>query len=273
MALRTKNDAILETYTPFLLATPENTARYDLSPFGVVIGQAERLSPFHQGNETFFHLLQKLDQMTFGPEGMPMPLWIFYDCSELTGGIFGFGRYASELDRLTLDKFGVPADYDGLVPFSMYIAIPMARAGAWLGHNLASLNSVFPHLKLGGLGRITKAIALKVFGVQRFYGVTQWLSKALHIHIKFGPLEVLTAYTPAHSTAESLTYAFDVTEQCLRHACGDPDVSLPYPAPDFWVRADDVVAMIQLQQRIEGGERFALVGGANSGRLPIVQIG
>ena len=36
-------------------------------------------------------LLEQLDALTFGPEGMPMPLWVFYNASELPGGIVGFG--------------------------------------------------------------------------------------------------------------------------------------------------------------------------------------
>ena len=33
-----------------------------------------------------------------------------------------------------------PELYDGLIPYSMFIAIPMLQPGGWMGHNLASAN-------------------------------------------------------------------------------------------------------------------------------------
>ncbi|MCA9522688.1 MAG: hypothetical protein KC609_17045 [Myxococcales bacterium] len=256
----TRNDAIIAGYVPFLVATPQNRPYFDTAPFGLSIAEREIIDPMRLESKTFLHLLQRLDQLTFGPEGMPMPLWIFYDCSELPGGIFGFGRYADALDATLLAEYGVPAEYHGLVPFSMYIAIPMSRPGDWMGHNLASLSPTFPELGLRGLGAITKALALKVYRVEQFYGVTQWESKALYIHTKFGPLGLTTAFTPAHSTPHSLTYSHAVDEACIRAACGDPTVTLDYPPAELYLDSLDEKGMIELQEQIEAGERFAIVG-------------
>ena len=110
------------------------------------------------------------------------------------------------------------------------------------------------------LRSITKAFALAALRVERFVGATQWASSALYIHTKFGPLELETAWTPAHSIAETLTYAFDITDESLRAAAGDPSVQLERPAPDFFLRPGDHAALRELQTAIEAGERFVLVG-------------
>ncbi len=272
--LRTANDALLERYGTFLVATPYNRPFADERPFGVQTRW--HIDPLHSGTATFLDLLQKLDGLTFGPEGMPMDKWVFYDCSELPGFIYGLATTVDDLSAHERDVFGIPAGYDGPVPLSMYIAIPMHERGAWFGHNLASLNRTFPSRGMHSLGTITKALALKAYRVERFVGATQWTSKALYIHTKFGPLGLMTAFTPAHSIHETLTYAFDVDDACLRAAAGDPTVTLTRPAPDLYLDASDVKAMQALQTEIEAGARFTLTGppATEAGRIvhPIARI-
>lgn len=271
----TYNDALFDVLSPFVVATPHALGAIDPAPFG--LATRWHVDPLVADNGPFFRLLQRLDQLTFGPEGMPMDRWVFYECAELPGAIYGFALEAAALtthERMTL---GVGDDYVGPVPFAMYIAIPMrGQPGAFFGHNLASLNRVFPERRLSHLGSITKALALAALRARRFVGATQWTSAALFIHTKFGPLELETAWTPAHSIAETLTYAFDVTELSLRAAAGDPTALLARPAPDIYLSADDHAAMIELQRAIEAGERFMLVGpsGLHAGqrRHPIKRI-
>ncbi len=197
------------------------------------------------------------------PEGMPMPRWVFFDCSEMPGAIYGLARPARTLWPKARELFKVPHDYDGLVPVSMYVAIPMYRPGIWFGHNLSSLAPVFERAgvtdtDLRGLGSLTKGLALKCFGVQEFWGATQWLSKALYIHVKFGPLDLQTAFTPAHSEHETLTYGFRVTDDSLRASMGDPGIRITRPQPTFWLEGHDVPGMQTLQDRIEAGERYVI---------------
>lgn len=274
--ITTRNDAILDGYQPFVVATPANMHALEMSPFGVDTRWV--VDPTKLASETFVNLLQRLDALTFGPEGMPMDKWVFYNCSELTGFIYGFACPAAELSGDERELFGVPGGYEGPVPFSMYIAIPMFEEGAWFGHNLASLNRTFPHRQLFGLGTITKAMALKAYRVQRFYGATQWKSRALYVHVRFGPLDLYTAYTPAHSLPETLTYGFEVSDDKLRHAAGDPSVALEFPEPDRHLHADDIEGMQALQREIEGGARYAIAGapavrGGMDAVLPIARLG
>lgn len=255
---------LLDELVPYVVATPNNLPHLDLAPFGVQVAADHVIDPLRLESAVFLDLLHKLDGLTFGPEGMPMPKWVFYDCSELPGAIFGLARPVARVWPKVAELFKIPSGYQGLVPVSMYVAIPMHRPGMWFGHNLSSLAPVFRRLglvgdlDLAGLGSLTKGLALKCFAVRSFWGATQWQSKALYIHCKFGPLALQTAYTPAHSDHETLTYGFDVTDLALRASMGDPSVQLERPAAAFWLETTDVAAMIALQDRIEAGESFCI---------------
>jgi hypothetical protein len=259
LAFATRNDRIVRELRPFLVATRFNRELMDLAPFGLSVPSRHLFDPLRMASAPFLQLLQRLDALTFGPEGMPMPRWVFFDGAELPGGIFGFGKRPDELSAAARAGMGIPAGYRGLVPYSMFIAIPMLEPGAWMGHNLASLNETFPEEGLSGLASITKAIALKAFRAETFFGVTQWRSMALHIHTKFGPLDLVTAYTPAHSEPRSLTYRFDVTDERLRAACGDPSISLIRPAATEELDADDEEGMRRIHAEVRAGVRWQVV--------------
>ena len=255
---KTKARHIVSELTPFVVVPEMGQSRLDFSPFGLTVPMRYRIDPLRIDNAQFCHQLQQLDGRTFGPEGMPMDRWVFFDCCYMPGAIFGFGRPIESISDHAREVLGVPDDYQGLVPYSMYIAIPMANAGSWMGHNLASISPLLPEEELKGLGTITKALGLRCFGTKIFFGATQWASRALWVHQKFGPLAIHTAYTPAHSEAQTLTYGFDVTEAALLGAIGDPDVTIERPVPDLWIQAGDVTAMVELQNRIESGESFVV---------------
>ena len=260
LTIATRNDALLEQAEPFLVAAPWHRHLFDLAPFGLEVPDANVIDPLRVASERFLLLLQTLDRLTFGPEGMPMPRWVFYNAAEVPGGIFGFARRAHTLPPPVREALGLADADEGLVPLSMYVAIPVRPPVVWFGHNLASLNPVFPDLHLKGLASITKALALKAFRCESQVGATQWDSNALHIHTRFGPLDLITAWTPAHSDPATLTYRFDLTDTKIRHAAGDPAVSLTYPGADLEIAAGDHDAMKALQVRIEAGERFVVAG-------------
>ncbi len=280
LPFQTRNDALIEELVPYVVATPANQVGLDLCPFGLQLSPDQIIDPLRTSSGFFLDLLHRLDGLTFGPEGMPMPKWVFYDCAELPGAIFGLARPAATLWPAARSLFSIPADYDGLVPLSMYVAIPMANRGVWFGHNLASLAPVLraeglTGIDLRGLGSITKGLAVRCFRMQWFWGATQWLSKALFIHSKFGPLQLATAWTPAHSELQTLTYGFDVNEAKLRSSMGDPSVQLERPPVSFWVDGRDEAAMRALQDRIESGERFCIPSRPEHGdvvRVPIAAL-
>jgi hypothetical protein len=268
---------VLDECTPYVVAAPWNRPFFDMKPFGLPIPEANVINPLRLDSEPFLVLLETMDGLTFGPEGMPMPRWVFYNCSELPGGVMGFAKPAHALSERQRRIMNVREGYSGLVPLSMYIAIPMQAENDWFGHNLASMNGVFPEAGLKGLGSMTKAYGLAVYRTARQWGATQWNSRALNIHTKFGPLDLITAYTPAHSEPMTLTYRIDITETGLRYACGDRGAEVVRPAPSLWLDADDVDGACALQDEIEAGTRFQIVDRpkTDGDRIlhPIVRLG
>ena len=254
------NERLLRDLAPFVVATPEHQARLELAPFGIAIPAIGRIDPLRASSARFLGLLSKLDALTFGPEGMPMPRWLFLDGSALPGGIVGLARPASALDPEARALFGLPDDDEGLVPLAMYIAVPTLDRGVWVGHNLASAAERLPRRGLEGLGRLTKALGLAVYGARAQIGATQWASRALHVHARLGPLELLSAWTPAHADIETLTYRAAIDDTTLHHLAGDPAGHVDHPPPDLWIDSADPLAMQSLQARIEAGERFQIVG-------------
>ena len=244
-----KNPSLFERLKTYVVSTPANAECLDSAPFGVPVDLV--VDPLRVDAGPFLDRLQRLDVVTFGPEGLPMDKWVAYDCAQLPGFTYGFCLPVEALEDRERAAFCLPDDAEGMVPVSTYIAIPMFENGTWFGHNLASLNRAFPWRRLSHLASITKAMALRAFGCERFIGATQWLSGALHIHTRFGPLNLDTAYTPAHTKSETLTYSFDVTERSLRAAMGDPDVHIERPRADLELDAEDVAGMKDLQRQID----------------------
>ncbi|MFT7623714.1 MAG: hypothetical protein ACI9WU_002897, partial [Myxococcota bacterium] len=91
------NHHLVQDLQPFVVVTDFNKHAVDFSPFGLAIPRANRIDPTRLDNEPFLGLLQQLDGRTFGPEGMPMDRWVFYDCCYMPGAIFGFARPSDTL--------------------------------------------------------------------------------------------------------------------------------------------------------------------------------
>ncbi|MFO0591661.1 MAG: hypothetical protein U0441_29210 [Polyangiaceae bacterium] len=260
IAIQPRNERLLRDLVPYVVATPDHLPYLDLAPFGLAIAERGRIDPLRTSSETFLTLLSRLDAITFGPEGMPMARWLFVDGSELPGGIVGLAREATALDAEARALLRVPDAYDALVPLAQYIAVPTLEPGAWVGHNLASAAEQLPGRGLEGLGRLTKAIALAVYRATAQIGATQWASRALHVHARMGPLELISAWTPSHADPATLTYRATLDLPTLRHLADDPRGIIPHIDPSEWIDSDDTGAMQSLQQRIESGERRFIVG-------------
>lgn len=277
MNLSPRNPRLLAELVPFVVATPENRVHLDLSPFGRNVAKDHVYDPLQTDVAPFLELLRNLDALTFGPEGMPMPRWVFVDGAELPGGIAGYACRAERASLGVLDLMKPPGGYAGLIPLSMFIAIPTHEQGTWLGHNLASLSPQIPQAGYAGLGGLTKATGLSVYRASRQIGVTQWASRALHIHTRMGPLELLTAWTPAHSEAWSLTYRVQLERETLLHLARDPRGTIARPTPEEFIDSADHTAMQALQDRIEAGERWHIVGAPQAiepgrQRVPIARM-
>jgi hypothetical protein len=234
----------------FVVASSFNIKYFDITPFGLEILPENIINPLRTDSQYFLGLLQTLDRKSFGAEGLNAPKWLFYDCAEFPGGIFGFGIPSNELSLQARQVMEVDKDYQGLVPMSMLIAIPMIEPGVWMSHTLSSLNLALPEEKLFGLGALTKTMAVKVFRTRKLYGATQWNNLSIYIHVKFGSLKLITAYTPAHSLENTFTYCVDINDAVLTRILTNdsPTRNVPY---NFFLKVDDIDHMKKLQHNIE----------------------
>ena len=255
-----KYQRLIEHCTPYAVVNKQIQPFCDLNPFGLTIADERLLSPFERSSDGFLSALQWLDQMTFGFSGMEMPRWVFYDCSEMPGGICGFTLPREELPPSEFWGATHASGFSGPIPVSMAIAIPMIPAGSWLKHTLCSINELIEEAAPAGLRTLTLALALRIFRVETLYTTTQWRCSEMRVHTKFGDLELLTAYTPAHSEARTLTYRFDVTDEKLAKALAGRDAYSPQHDDARLFDADDIDSMIELQRRIEAGGRFLICG-------------
>jgi hypothetical protein len=225
------------------------------------VAEAHRFDPHVTASGPFLNVLQRLDELTFGPIGMPMPRWVFYDCAEVPGGIFGFGVPAEHVPEWVRRALKVDADYDGLVPLSMLVAIPMLPPRTWHIYTLCSINEVAPGAAPAGLRVLTGASGLSALGAKTAYGATQWRSSKLHAQVRFGPLELLTAWTPAHSDPRTLTFRADVTAERIDRALSGAPVRPPADAgPLRLIDCDDDSALRSLQAELESGTRYLVTG-------------
>lgn len=255
---------------PFAVAPRWSRPFLDFSPLGVPIEPAHIFDPLRRDSAPFLTRLERLDALTFGPEGMPMPRWLFFDGAEMPAGLFGFAKPMEQLSPRARALFQEGEHATGLCPFAMYIAVPMLEAGSFMGHNLASVNRSLPEEGLRGLASATKAVGIAFLRARRVYGATQWRSGALGVHSRFGALELVTAFTPAHSNPHTLTYRFDVTQARLRAAAlGTLATRLRPTAPpgdragltaERWLDADDEAAMRALHEEVRAGLRWAIAG-------------
>lgn len=269
---RTGPARLLNLLEPFVVAPWWRFGSLNLRPFGVGVKPDSCFDVLSSRAERFLHRLVRLDRLTFGPEGMPMPQWLFVDGSALPGVISGLGIRADEIPPRTMQRLQIEASPSELVPLAMYIAVPARPPHVWYGHNLASLNRQLPELELGGLATLTKALGLSIMRCSTQIGATQWTSAAIHVHARFGAMELLTAWTPAHANPATLTYKLELDDALLERVAGGirPGVGEQDP---FWIDPLDHDGIRALEARIETGKRFAVIGPPDrNGRVPIAPV-
>lgn len=261
---------VLDTCEPYLIATDAIAWALDDDPLEVEVPEENRFNPQHRKNAEFLGLLRLADALTFGPFGMEMPPWVFYDCAVMPGAVFGLGTRASYLEPWALDAMRVPKGYPGLVPLSAFIAIPMLQGqerqkpndppSTWLLYTLHSMNLVSPGMGPEGVLMLTLALGLRVFPVTTLYGTTQWHGPKLGVYTDLGPLEVLSAYTPAHSLPRTLCFRTQIDEARLATLLMGPRMSPFSHPPNVLLDIDDTSKLKEVQREIEAGVHYELVG-------------
>jgi hypothetical protein len=244
-----------ETCAPYFVSSRAGLADERLRALDLDVEQ--RFDPQRVGHADFLHILNKLNELTFGPVGMHMPRWVFYDCAAVPGGLFGFTRPAADIAPWVREALEVPEGYTGPVPLSMATVIPMIEPGHWHTVSLCSVNEISSGAGPANLRLLSVAGAIDALDIETLWGVSQWRSPDLHTLARFAPLELVTAYTPAHTNPRSLTWRFSAGEGRVGRALvGQP----PRPEGTRMIDADDEATLHALQDDIEAGRRVHLVG-------------
>lgn len=219
---------------PYIVASPLGAAG-DLE----TAVSLERIDPHRLASEPFLDLVERIAE-AIHPPGI-FPRWAIYDCVEVPGGVIGLAVDARDASPTVRDALQIPTDYDGLVPVSVVSAVPMLEAHAWHIYGLGALE---------GAADETLDLAIAVLDIRTIVGTTAWSSPDLGVHARLGPLEVLTAWTPAHGNPATLTYRI-----------GGDGATLPKTPPSYTsIACNDGAALRELQQSLESGRRFRIVG-------------
>ena len=106
-------------------------------------------------------------------------------------------------------------------------------------------------------GFLSKAFGLWYANVESCLGITQWGSPALKLHSHYGPMEIVTAYTPVHSHAKTITYGVKVDTLCWeKFFTREEDLAFleKYGPSSFRLDPKSEESMIQLHERLQRGE-------------------
>lgn len=267
---------LIESTRPYVVATDRVAPILNFRPVGISVEPALAINPQHRGNAPFLKMLRRLDELTFAPLGMPMPEWVFYDCAVMPGAVFGLSVEASELEPWVRAVMEIPVGYDGPVPVSMFIAIPMLEEDSWFVYTLCDINSVAPGAAPSGLLQFTFGLGLDVFPMKRLYGTLQWRSPTVSEITRLGALELVTAYTPAHSFRKTFTYRVNKEEGMVRKVLSDEPDEKGIPVASHLLDVDDEGLLRKLQLELESGIGWEIVGrpfrrGAHS-QIPLRRV-
>jgi hypothetical protein len=215
------------------------------------------LDPLDLVNINFAELIYHIEGKAFGPSDMAMPRWVFYDCGIIPGFVAGFAMREEKLPE-SLRKI-LPKEFPSpWVPLSLFIIIPTMAKGQWCAHNLCAVNSLLPlEDRFYGLGFLSKAFGLWYANVEQCLGFTQWGGPALKLHTHYGHMEIVTAYTPVHSHARTLTYRVNVDAQCWeRFFTREPDYVFleKYQRTNLVIDPNDENTMLLIHNRLMNKE-------------------
>lgn len=215
------------------------------------------VDPLKMGDIHFSNALLHMEAKAFEASGMAMPRWVFFDCAVMPGLISGFAQRTSTLPRSIKNYLGQEILQSEWTPLSLFIVIPTMNKNEWVAHNLTSMNALIPKSdRHYGLGFLSKAFGLAYANVQICCGMTQWGSPALKLHSHYGVIEVLTAYTPAHTYANTITYRLKVDpSEWVRFFTGEisPIFEETYEPAGFMLDPHSEESQIAFQNKIEQG--------------------
>ena len=230
-------------------------------------------NPLEMDQVKFADRILNLETRAFGPSGMEMPRWVFYDCAIVPGFVAGFAARTESLSAAARAALGVDAanavKEEEWTPLSLFIIIPtMSDKGEWVAHNLCSVNSILPkELQYYGIGFLSKGFGLWYANVQKVCGMTQWTSPSVRLHAHYGDFEVLTAFTPVHSYSHTLTYRVEVDAvewAKFFSKSGLQNMKSKYKPAGFNVEPTIEKSLVSFQRKLENGDGPFFLSGAET---------
>ncbi len=220
------------------------------------------IDPFNLDEIEFAEKIYHLENTAFGPSAMPIPRWVFYDCGVMPGFVAGFAMRTSQLSPAMCKAMNIREEGMGprheWTPLSLFIIIPTMKRGEWVAHNLCAVNSLLEEKdRFYALGFLSKAFGLWYANVKSCCGMTQWGNTALKLHSHYGHLQVLTAYTPVHSHAKTITYRSQVNVKSWESFfTRQEDIQFleKYEPSGLMIDPLQENSMIDLHRRIQKGE-------------------
>ncbi len=244
---------------PYVYVRPDNMisspgSRHHLDWFPV---EPIYKNPLDTHELEFAEQIYYIEGHAFGPSNMAMPRWVFYDCAIIPGFVAGFAMRTSKLPD-SIRKVMRTSPEQEWTPLSLFIIIPTMAKGQWVAHNLCAINSMLPEPdRLYGLGFLSKAFGLWYANVESCLGMTQWGSPALKLHTHYGDMQIVTAYTPVHSHAKTITYRVEVdTNAWEKFFSRREDLAFleKYSPSGLILDPKSEQSMIELHSRIQNGE-------------------
>jgi hypothetical protein len=252
----------------------------ELKPCGVPIAPLDFLGPYDHSwkLEDLMRVYNVLNATAFGPKGIPLPNWVMIDLGLLPSAFLlvtlpkervvaemtDARHSAADRERLGHVLPAVLAEaqrlhYDGPIPVAGYCAAPTPARGAWVGWSLCSA--------IPGLGTVAKGLALEAYRAKTLAGVAQFYDRALRVHRKFGPMEMVAAVLDLHPVKHTMAYR---TQVFGSGTGGDHRGA----TRTLMLDARDLEAQSELQRRIDAGASrfFILSPGLVDDRVPILEI-
>ena len=214
-------------------------------------------NPLHLDELAFANAIYQIEWKSFGHQDLAIPRWVFYDCAAMPGFIAGFAGRTKALPKKILNLLNYSEENEWC-PLSLFIIIPTAHKGEWVAYDLCSVNSLVPKdEQFYGLGFLSKAFGLWYANVGQCSGMTQWGSPSLKLHSHYGPLEMIGAYAPLHTHANTLTYRCDVNvKNWEKFFTKEPDLAFleRYGKTEFMIEPNNEESLIKMQHRIQNNE-------------------
>ncbi|MBX7232537.1 MAG: hypothetical protein K1X29_10675 [Bdellovibrionales bacterium] len=229
-------------------------------------------NPQNMDEVDFTDQILRLENKVFDKINLSMPRWVFYDCAIMPGIIVGYAIKKKSASAKIL-QIVEPQPHSEWVPLSLFIIIPTLVPGEWVAHNLSSINSALSEPeRFYGLGFISKAFGLWYANIEVCCGMTQWTSPAIKLHSHYGDMEILTAYTPAHTYAQTLTYRVKVSAEswpCFFAKDSPLHFHSKYRATALEVDRKDDKSLLRLQRLLERGEERYFLSAAEINSQPL----